>query len=89
MNNSNFAHIPKSTNPIKATPTLLSNIRKRRALECFPYINRGRLWYALLSDKQLIELSNWYHAWLNATETLIVPAKLPWLDEKLDTEELL
>jgi hypothetical protein len=89
MNKTNFANIPKVVNPIKATPTLLSNIRKRRELECFPYVNRGRLWYALLSDKQLIELTNWYHAWLDATETLVVPAKLEWLDGKLDTEELL
>ena len=89
MNKSKFAAIPKQHTQVKATPTLLSNIRKRREIECFPYINRGRLWYALLSDKQLIELSIWYHAWLDATETLIVPAKLDWLDGKMDLEELL
>ena len=54
-------------------------IRKRRELECFPIINRGKLWYDTLTDEQLQELKEWYEAWLNATETLIIPDKPEWL----------
>lgn len=65
------------------------NIRKRRKDECFPYINRGRLWYSKLSDAQLIELSRWYQAWLDATDTKIIPKKPKWLDKKLNDEDIL
>ena len=66
-----------------------ANIRNRRKSECFAYINRGRLWYNKLSDSQLIELSKWYEAWLNATETKVIPKKPIWLDEKLNDEDVL
>lgn len=85
----NFEKIPKQYRQQSATDSVLLGIRQRRQIECFPYINRGRLWYAKLSDEQLIELSKWYDAWLNATETLIIPKKLKWLDGKLNSEELL
>ena len=55
------------------------NIRKRRETECFPVINRGLLWYETLSVKQKIELTRWYQAWLDATNTGVVPEKLTWL----------
>lgn len=64
------------------------NIRQRRAVECFPYINRGRLWYNKLTDAQLVELSRWYEEWLDAPKTLKIPKKLSWLDNKLEEEFL-
>ena len=66
-----------------------NNIRERRKEECFTYINRGRLWYNKLSDNQLIELSKWYQKWLDATETLKIPAKPKWLDKNLNDEDIL
>lgn len=54
-------------------------LRSRREYECFPYINRGELWYDLLTDAQKEELDVWYKDWLNVTETLIVPTKPKWL----------
>lgn len=54
-------------------------IRKRRELECFPIINRGELWRKSLTDEQSTELESWYHQWLDAPETMIVPEKPLWL----------
>lgn len=36
----------------------LTIIRRRRETECFAYINRGELWYSLLTDEQKVELAN-------------------------------
>lgn len=57
----------------------LEQLRMRRERECFPYINRGSLWYESLTDEQLEEFKEWYVAWLNVTETLTVPDKPQWL----------
>ena len=54
-------------------------IRSRREKECFPIINRGILWYDTLTNEQKEELKVWYQAWLDATETLVVPDKPSWL----------
>ena len=56
-------------------------LRQRRQTECFSYVNRGQLWYATLSVKQLTELTLWYKAWLNVTETMSVPERPAWLEE--------
>lgn len=53
--------------------------RRRRETECFSVINRGQLWYEGVSLTQLIELRSWYKAWLNVTETMVVPKKPTWL----------
>ena len=58
---------------------LNAKLRKAREKECFPYINRGQLWYATLTAEQQYELSQWYNAWLNITETHIYPEKPSWL----------
>lgn len=55
-------------------------IRERRKAECFPYINRGELWYKNLSEEQKTELETWYQSWLNAPQTLTVPDKPEWLE---------
>ena len=52
----------------------------RRDTECFPIINRGELWYKHLTDEQKEELDNWYNAWLEVTETKVIPTKPEWLN---------
>lgn len=59
----------------------LTVIRRRRETECFAYINRGELWYGLLTDEQKAELANWYLSWLDAPETRTIPAPPVWLDK--------
>ena len=58
---------------------VLSNLRSQREKICFPYINRGDLWYNRLSDVQIAELNIWYQAWLDVTETKIIPEAPAWL----------
>ena len=58
---------------------LCDDLRKRRETECFSYINRGQLWYDRLTEEQSIELKKWYQAWLDATNTRVVPKKPAWL----------
>lgn len=60
---------------------VLSNLRSQREKICFPYINRGELWYSRLSNTQKAELSTWYQAWLDITETKIIPETPIWLSE--------
>lgn len=55
-------------------------IRERREKECFKFINRGSLWYDTLTAEQKAELAVWYRAWLDAPQTLVVPAKPSWLN---------
>lgn len=57
----------------------VETLRERREIECFSIINRGSLWYATLTDKQVEELNAWYQAWLDVTETLNEPTKPEWL----------
>ena len=56
-------------------------LRERRGRICFPVINRGELWYEGLSETQRSELAVWYQAWLDVTETGIVPDMPEWLKE--------
>jgi hypothetical protein len=56
-----------------------NELRYRREQECFPIINRGKLWYDNLTEEQLSELDKWYREWLNVTDTLIVPEKPNWV----------
>lgn len=58
---------------------LIEEFRIRRNQECFPIINRGKLWYDNLTNSQLEELNIWYNEWLNVTETLIDPIKPIWI----------
>ena len=57
-----------------------AEFRLRRETECFSVINRGQLWYEGVSIAQLLELRQWYKAWLNVTETMVVPEKPSWLE---------
>ena len=65
----------------------LHRFRKLREQECFPVVNRGKLWYNCLSNEQLAELQDWYLAWLNVTDTKVIPKKPKWLNNKLQMEE--
>lgn len=67
----------------------LSVFRKQRETECFPIINRGKLWYDCLTLEQLVELKQWYKDWLDVTDTLVIPVKPKWLNEKLSEEEII
>lgn len=58
---------------------IAEELRSRREKECFPVINRGEMWYSLLTDEQKEELKIWYKAWLDVTETLNPPDLLPWI----------
>ena len=60
----------------------LISLRSQREKACFPYINRGYLWYSKLTKAQKTELSSWYQAWLDITETKIVPETPAWLNSK-------
>ena len=57
----------------------LEELRQQREVECFSVINRGQLWYNTLTAKQFDELQVWYKAWLDVTETKIIPEKPTWL----------
>lgn len=54
-------------------------LRRKRQEECFSYINRGEIWYDRLTEEQKEELKQWYDAWLDVTETKVVPNKPDWL----------
>lgn len=58
---------------------LKEGLRNRRAQECYSVVNRGQVWYDKLTVEQKNELSYWYEAWLNVTETLVVPKMPSWL----------
>lgn len=57
----------------------VAKLRIKREEECFPYINRGTLWYERLTAEQRAELNDWYEAWLDVTETKVIPEKPEWL----------
>ena len=54
-------------------------IRRQREDQCFPYINRGALWYEKLTQDQRAQMGQWYQAWLDAPETMTIPEDLEWL----------
>ena len=57
----------------------LEMLRRQRAEECFPIINRGSLWFDRLTEEQKSELATWYQAWLDVTQTKVVPECPAWL----------
>lgn len=64
-----------------------SYYRHRREIKCYPIINRGKLWYDLLTEARYEQLENWYHSWLDVTETHKEPDDLYWFNEKLTKPE--
>ena len=69
----------------------LQLLRDRRKNECFPIVDRGALWYDRLSMEQINELEDWYQAWLDVTETGVVPPLPEWVNDKFtkESEEIL
>lgn len=59
---------------------VINSLRLQRAKECFSYINRGELWYERLTVVQKEELNTWYQAWLDVTETKVIPEAPEWLE---------
>ena len=57
----------------------LTYLRAQREKACFPYVNRGSLWYNKLTNEQKEELDTWYQAWLDVTETRTIPETPEWL----------
>ena len=60
---------------------MLVDLRAQREKNCFTYVNRGELWYGRLTDEQKAELGVWYQAWLDVTETKVIPEAPEWLSE--------
>ena len=55
-------------------------LKNRRQKECFNIVdNRSPMWYNHLTAEQKAELDDWYQAWLDVTETHIIPTKPSWL----------
>ncbi|MDR0462552.1 MAG: hypothetical protein LBG88_04490 [Christensenellaceae bacterium] len=78
--------VDKNGRPVIAYPTKdevkeneKQNLRIMREQSCFGIINRGKLWYDNLSKQQLVELRDWYSAWLDVTATNKIPQDLDWL----------
>ena len=67
--------------PKQTYEQIINGLRARREIECFSIINRGQLWYNKLTEEQKVELDNWYNAWLDVTETMVIPEKPNWLEE--------
>lgn len=74
-----IASLDTSKLPSLETQRRQNEIRTQRDAECFPFINRGPLWYAKLAESQIAEMNTWYNAWLDAPETGIVPEAPSWL----------
>ena len=72
--------VEEKEEPPVEEPSEEEKIRWQRDMECFPIINRGKLWYDKLTEEQLAELNVWYEAWLDAPQTLVIPTKPTWLD---------
>lgn len=56
-------------------------LRYLRESECFSIVNRGQLWYSTLTLDKIGELTRWYKAWLDVTDTLEIPQKPQWITE--------
>lgn len=53
----------------------LAELRYKREVECFSILDKCPFWYERFTDEQKEELKVWYKAWLDVTETKIVPEK--------------
>lgn len=57
-----------------------NSLRERRQRECFSILdNRSQLWWNKLTEIQREEIEAWYEAWLEVTETKVIPEKPSWL----------
>jgi hypothetical protein len=59
-------------------------IRSRRQTECFQLIdNKSKLWWDTFSTEEYDIIKNWYHEWLDAPVTRIIPELPNCLKNKL------
>lgn len=58
---------------------VVNELRLKRERVCYPVINRGELWYNRLTADQKEDLDAWYQAWLDVTDTKIIPTSPKWL----------
>ena len=54
-------------------------LRHMRERECFSLLSKSAFWYEALTEEQRNELRVWYKAWLDVTETKVIPEKPSWL----------
>ena len=55
-------------------------LRFRRQRDCFDLIDgKSNMWYQMLTPEQNDELKKWYQAWLDVTDTKVMPTKPEWL----------
>lgn len=80
-------YIPYTAEELEAIE--INKLRAQRETECFPVINRGKLWYDRLTPEQEQELDAWYNAWLSVTETKVAPVAPSWINEKLNEEGII
>lgn len=59
---------------------IADELRFKRQKACFSIINRGELWYSRLTAGQKEELDAWYQAWLDVTDTKVLPDTPTWLN---------
>ena len=81
-----YVYIPYTA--VELEERLKQQLRTRRASECFTIVNRGKLWYDKLTIAQQTELSAWYEAWLDVTETKTIPDMPDWVNNKLEAEAI-
>jgi hypothetical protein len=60
------------------SPSLMA-LRFAREVECFKFLNKSPMWFNRLTESQQAELTEWYQAWLDVTETQVIPTKPEWL----------
>lgn len=61
--------------------TQVELLQEQRKNECFNVLeSKSKLWYDNLTEVQYNELNTWYNAWLNVTDTLVVPTKPTFLE---------
>lgn len=58
-------------------------LRGKRQAECFSVLDRSQFWYDNLTEAEKTELKEWYTAWLHVTDTMEIPNKPEWLEERL------
>ena len=56
----------------------LAELRERRKTECFSICDRA-CWYHSLTQEQQTEVQVWRKAWLDVTDTLVVPEMPDWI----------
>lgn len=55
-------------------------LRRRRQKACFKFLDgKSQMWYRMLSEDQTKELKQWYQAWLDVTDTHIIPTTPSWI----------